>query len=130
MPAYKTYSWEQETWPQYREIEVNRMEQEKYIKKMVRHFKTPPAEVRQSFRRGGAGCYHPVYSYGWVPLGGRRKLAKGYIKLGKVSNLGTVVHEFAHHLEYFKYGKGGHRKTFKKALKQSYTWAKRWLPKN
>ena len=126
--AWGAYAWEQETWPEYRKIIVTRHEQEVYVRKLVRHFKTPPVEVRQSYRRGGAGCYFPKRMN--VFTGDRSaKLIGGVIKMGKETNLGTVIHEFAHHLEYHQYGSGGHRKTFKRCLKRVYRWAKRWLPK-
>jgi len=131
--AWKAYAWEQATWPEYRKIVVTRMEQEKYAKKLVRHFKTPPVDIKQSYRRGGAGCYHPKLDRVFKPMTreqiGKPTLAGGVIKMGRVGNLGTLIHEFAHHLEYYKYGKGGHRKTFKRCLKRVYKWSKRWLPK-
>ena len=119
--AWKTYEWEACAWPEFREITIDRATQERYLRGLIRHFKTGPCFVENSQRRGGAGVYY---------RGGRpgQIIGHGRIKMSPNGNLGTLCHEFAHHLNWCRNKERGHRKKFKRELKRVYTWAKRWLP--
>ena len=122
MSADVFYKWERDTYPEFRAWEISRDDAEPYVVKLIRHFKTPKVGLRASYRRGGAGVYKCAGdSSTWLPV----------ICSGKPTNMGTVIHEFSHHLSRFKHGKlkRCHGKLFKRELKRCYTWAKRWLPK-
>lgn len=114
--AYKTYEWERETWPEFREVKMTRAKAQVYLNKLARHFKTDEVTAVQSYRRGGAAWY-------WA--------ARRQVGLASVCNMGSVCHEFAHHLVESRWGKQKrcHGKKFKKELMRVYNWAKRWLPK-
>jgi len=121
MAWLKVYEWESQTWPGFERISLDRPAQQKYLNKLCRHFKVPVPSFKWSYRRGvalgaGGGSYH---GHGGV---------YAFIRIGKVSTMATLVHEFAHHLNAAHYGGDHHDRTFKRALKRSYTWAKRWLP--
>lgn len=115
MAQLKIYEWEDQTYPEFRKIGLCRAEIQKIFRKLIRHFKSPPLS-RVSFVnyvRGGK-YYSSFYS---IVIG-----SGGY-------NLGTICHEFAHHLADTRHNKScGHRKEFKRELKRVYTYAKRWLP--
>lgn len=125
----KVYAWETQLWPQFQGVKVHRFQQGVLLNKLAKHFKVPCPELAQSHRRGAnvnaqasgaAGSYHR----GW--LWGHRV---GIVKLGQVTTLGTLLHEFAHHLNYCRWnGQRGHGRTFKRELKRCYTWGKRYLP--
>lgn len=111
------YFWEHQTYPEFQKVPVTRTDVQKYLNKLVRHFKTSKVTFSHELRRGGGGVYHP----GYFP----------YIRMGKEPTLGIVCHEFAHHLTRHRYPtiKKWHGKHFKKELKRVYTFAKRYLPK-
>ena len=109
----KAYDWERATWPKFCEIKIDRKQAGKYVKKLVRHFKTKPVEIDYDGWDRSGGQY-----FGWERM----------IKLPKETNLGTVIHEFAHHLTRGKFGAGmHHNRKFKKTLKRVYRYAERWL---
>ena len=108
----QVYEWEHNKWPEFRKIEVTRSHSVKYFKKFARHFKIRPPLVNMTSRKRDGGQY-------W---------SDEYIDLPMVTNLGTVVHEFAHHFTALKFGrKFHHNKKFRHCLKQTYTFAKRYL---
>jgi len=115
MAWLKVYEWERTAYPRFRDIGVERSAQRKYIKKFARHFKVsePLVEkLKPSARKLG------VY-YGHSHI----------IKLHETTNFGTLCHEFAHHLANMRYGGcQGHNRLFKRELKRTYTFAKRYLP--
>lgn len=120
MAQLKVYEWEKKTWPEFQEVKVNRFHQGVLLMKLSRHFKVDCPELRWSYRSGvargnGGGSYH-------------RSNLHPFIRCGKVTTLGTLLHEFAHHLDWRAYLGYGHRRSFKRALKRTYTWAKQWLP--
>jgi len=123
MAWLKVYEWEHDTWPEFRKVKIDRRQQHGYIKKLARHFKIVEPTLRWSYKRGvasgeGGGSYH------YRTLG-------SFIRIGKVTTLGTLCHEFAHHLAAMRWGSWqGHNKKFKRELKRTYTWAKRWLEAN
>lgn len=117
----KIYLDEQFEYPEFREVHLCRVEQYNILKKLCKHFKVCIPDLQYSHKRGvatgnGGGSYRASY---FAPV----------IKIGKVTTLATLVHEFAHHLDFNKNNKIGHRKSFWKCLKKSYTFAKRYLPK-
>jgi len=118
MAWLKIYQWERIEFMEFDRVNLDRHQQGVILRKLVRHFKTTPVELAQSYKRGGGGSYHhrkpPHYP--------------SRIKCHKTTTLGLICHEFAHHLDRERYGGRGHRKSFKKALKRVYRWAKRWLP--
>lgn len=121
MAWLKIYEWERQTYPRFRQVQINRHEQKKYLKKLCRHFEVSEPALKRSQKRGvalgwGGGSYQPSH---WN---------SGTIKIGKMTSMGTLCHEFAHHLDWKRNGVCGHGKTFKRELKRVYTWAKRWLP--
>jgi len=117
MAWLKIYEWEQSTYKEFRDVAITRSEAEKYLRKFARHFKVNVPRVDYSrVKRNGGGSYYA-----------RSQM----IRLSHGTNLGTVCHEFAHHLNSQLNGgvKLGHDKGFKKQLKKVYTFAKRYLPK-
>lgn len=124
MAWLKVYEWERSKWPEFQAVLVERKRQCALVTKLARHFRVDRPLIKQSHKRGAgavagfgaAGSYHKS-SY-WPT-----------IKLGQVTTLGTLVHEFAHHLAWRRWKETGHGRAFKRELKRTYTWAKRWLPK-
>ena len=113
MSWLKIYDWELSAYPQFRDITVGRADARAYFKKFARHFKVSEPSVLLINKRSG-GTY---YSFSQS------------IALPQMTNLGTVVHEFAHHLADRTHGsRQKHGKNFKRALKKTYTFAKRYLP--
>jgi len=114
MAWLKAYEWERETYPAFREVQVARQDAQKYFNRLARHFKvsTPLVNLHSKKRNGGNLVY-------WW----------GQVNIPSTTTLGTIVHEFSHHLSYQTYvRKGrGHGKRFKSCLKKSYTFAKRWI---
>lgn len=137
MPAYMAYAEERATYPQFREMKCSEKECEKYLRKLQRHFKVPPIKVVFTSRSWGWAYPNIMTTIHWKPeyitlpkktlrtwSGGRIELPKGG------TSLGMVVHEFAHILATFRYKRHcNHDRRFKRQLKRSYTWAKRYLPK-
>lgn len=117
MAAWKMYEWEQKTYPQFRVIKLTKPQFQKYIKKLSKHFKMPEPTVEYKLGHKNNGTY-----YGY----------KNHIVINPFhgNQLGTLCHEFAHHLNYHRNDyERGHGKKFKHELKRVYTWAKRYLPK-
>lgn len=114
MAYLKVYQWEHETYPKFYKVEVAREDAQKYLNKLARHFKvsTPYVNLQSRKRNGGS------LMYGW-----------GQVNVSPLTSLGIVIHEFSHHFAYQTYGRSGrgHGKNFKKCLKKSYTFAKRWI---
>lgn len=128
MPAYKVYAWERERWPEYREVKLTLNEATRYVRKLCRHFKLGMPYIRGG-KHLGAADYSPGFwkniETGFYDFDGRIRFTTNDISLG------TVCHEFAHHLNYKRNGNGKgkwHGKTFKRELKRVFTWAKRYLP--
>lgn len=114
MAYLKIYRWENLTYRAFYRVQVNEERIKALVKKLSRHFKVWEPNIQHvSFHTTGRG----EYGGGWISLN---------LKTG--TNLSTVIHEFAHHLEYAQTGKVTHRKTFVKRLKKVYTFAKRYLP--
>lgn len=124
MAFLQVYRWEHDTWPTFQTVKVDRMTQRKLIKKLARHFKVDEPSLEFSRQRGANVAKSETpgaagkYIGGWHPR----------IKLGTVTTLGTLVHEFAHHLNYRRWASNGHGRTFKRELKRTYTFTKRYLP--
>ena len=126
MAWLKVYQWEHDTYPVFQEVKLDRHQQHLYLRKLSRHFKVPCPEIRQSYRSGvasgeGGGSYTPHYH-------------RPVIRVGKITTMGTLCHEFAHHLHFVEHSrvsnlniKMWHGKEFKRRLKRVYTWAKRWI---
>ena len=116
----KVYEWERSTWPEFQEVMLEPCEAEATLRKLVRHFKTRAIYMTFGNHRSGGGRY---VAY-WPIRMDEVRLTKRNI------NLGTVIHEFAHHLDTCRWRKrAGHGRTFKRELKRVYTWAKRYLPR-
>jgi hypothetical protein len=111
MPYLKVYSWEDNTYPEFMVIKLDREQQKKLITKLSRHFKTPMPTIGQSHGRG----------LNYVPFWKQ-------INTHKISTMGNIIHEFAHHLNSIRYDESGHGKSFKKCLKRVYKWSVRYLP--
>jgi hypothetical protein len=113
MPYLKIYEWENGAYPEFLPIKVKREDAPKYFKKFARHFRVirPTLDFWRVKRHVGT-YYHYTKS----------------IALPKIASLGLIVHEFAHHLADEQNGKRNmHNKVFKRALKRTYTFAKRYL---
>jgi hypothetical protein len=91
-------------------------EAEKYLKKILRHFKI---EARYQFTNNSNG-HAELHWWG------------GNIRLPKMNiSLGLICHEIAHILAYKKWGKGmNHNRKFQTQVKRVFRWAKRYLPQN
>lgn len=111
MPYLKIYQWEDIQYPEFLKINLDREQQEKLIKKLSRHFKTTVPSIGQSHGRGLN--YQPFFEQ---------------INSHKISGMGHIIHEFAHHLNWKKNKQRGHRKSFVKCLKRVYKWSERYLP--
>lgn len=122
MPAYKAYAWEREAYPAFQTIIIEDDDRKKYLDKLSRHFKVADVILSQSLQRGfGAGRSTWVSWY-----------RTSVIRLHKRTTLGTLCHEFAHHLVMVRWGKQRihHGRKFKRELKRVYTFAKRYLPQS
>ena len=124
MAYLKVYEWEHTTWPDFQMVKIDRTRQYALNKKLARHFKVDEPRLVGSHQRGAnamnrasgaSGKYH--YAFPGMAV----------IKLGTISTLGTLCHEFAHHLNYRRWKAKGHGRTFKRELKRVYTFAKRYL---
>ena len=112
----KVYDWELQRWPEFRKIEIGRSDSVKYFKKFSRHFKIRPPLVNMISRKRGGGTYHA---------------SDEFIDLPMVTNFGLIIHEFAHHFSKVRFANRCHHdKRFKRCLKATYTFAKRYLPKD
>lgn len=113
----KAYQWEHETFPEFQNVQVCSDTQQKLVRKLARHFKTPKPALQHTRINDTHGRYiHPNAYHAST------------IRTAQNSTLGTLCHEFAHHLAYLKHGRGvGHDKRFKKQLKKVYTFAKRYI---
>lgn len=111
-----TYNWEEQTFPEFRKIEIDRKRAALLIKKFSRHFKTSCPILSNRLTRGG-GSYTPGNWNSWI-------------KLPIKPSLALVCHEYAHHLEHTRHpdSKQWHGKTFRRELTRVYTFAKRYLP--
>ncbi len=110
MAWLKIYGWEQETYPEFYQKTIGLSDAQIYIRKFAKHFEVNEPFVPYSKKRKGGTYWH-----------GSQK-----ITLPVITNLGTVIHEFAHHLADQTNGKrNGHNKLFKKSLKKVYTFAKK-----
>lgn len=125
MAAYVLYKWESDTYPAFQSRKVERHEQGVLLRKLSRHFKVDLPRLVYSRQRGAnalqqasgaAGMYHASMWHGNCT-----------IKLGKVTTLGTLVHEFAHHINWRRWKANGHGRTFKRELKRTYTFSRRYL---
>jgi hypothetical protein len=114
MAWLKVYEWERERWPEFRHIKITRTEAESYLRKFSRHFKTPVPNLVGGKWYGGGTYYH------------YKQEVK--VKLSAI-HLNTIIHEYAHHLNWMQFKQNGHRKSFKRCLKRVYSFAKRYLPK-
>lgn len=135
MSWLKVYQWEKNEYLKFYDVRIKDEDAIKYLRKFCRHFKTEPILLAVGNKRDGSGYYQE----GWHSLMSVRigyyqtkesGTAKGFIRVCKNPTLAIIVHEFAHHLTASTGGKGHHHdKLFKRSLKKSYTYAKRWLPK-
>lgn len=113
MAYLKVYKWEDETWPEFQGIKVTRERQAKLLRKLSRHFKVSEPRLTGCYKRGSDSGQYFQYLEA--------------ISLHKNTSIGTLIHEFAHHLNWKKYKKKGHAKSFKKCLKRVYRWSRRYL---
>jgi len=111
----KIYKWEHDTYPTFQKVLILRDKQEQFLKKFARHFKVYCPTLSWTIKQGHAGHYMPAYHGPWAR-----------IAFGKETTLGTICHEFAHHLDYIRHPetKQSHGKSFKRELKKCYTFAK------
>lgn len=117
MGAWKCYAWERATWPEFRKVQVSYDQACKLIRKLCHHFKVQDISGEVEIKRSGATWSHYRESWG------------GSIKFSMPLSLGTVCHEFAHHLTAHRWGRRhGHDRKFKRELRRTYTWARRYLP--
>lgn len=112
----KVYHWEEQTYPQFKTVKLQRLEAPKYFRKFARHFKVSCPALSTTVKQGG-GHYQPS---SWIAR----------IALAKETHLGLVCHEFAHHLDAIRHPDTAqwHGKSFRRELKKVYTFAKRYLP--
>ena len=115
MAWLRVYRWESATWPEFRKVApLTEGQATKLLRKLSRHFKTPVPYLRL---------------YGWNGGGRwRRGLVYHQITLSRPVAFDTLLHEFAHHLNFCRNRERGHRRSFKRELKRTYTWARRYLP--
>lgn len=112
MSWLKIYDWEHETYPEFQKVEIAHQDAQRYFRKLARHFKVTTPTLSLRLKRGG-GTYYS---------------RSAMIRLSRISNLGIVIHEFAHHLaDCTTRSRNSHNKSFKKALKKTYTFARRYL---
>ena len=126
MAYLKVYEWEHATWPEFQTVHIDRRRQFILIRKLARHFKVDEPLLGACKRRGANAKSNKTGAAGAYMMGPTNAAV---IKLGNVTVLGTLVHEFAHHLDHRRWGGNGHRRTFKRELKRAYTFAKRYLVK-
>lgn len=144
IPSGHVYSWERKTYSDFDKFSLDARGARKYLKKLCRHYKTTSLLLKINSRKRGGGTYYGSSDssfYQSAKMQSRKKgvkyydvdskkLNNGLIVLTKNTDLGTVVHEFTHHLARIKYGpKVHHSKKFKKLLVKVYKWSQRYLPK-
>lgn len=110
MAWLKVYDWEHEKWPEFQGVFIDYYRQLVLARKFSRHFKVLAPRMKTSRSRG---------------LYFRRVEV---IKLPKRCPLGLFCHEFAHHLAWKRWNESGHGRKFKREMKRTYTFAKRYLP--
>lgn len=117
--SLKVYQWEEQTYPVFRTIKIEKSKASAYLKKFARHFKVDEPKIDWSIKKRGGGHYTP--SKWFAPL----------IALPSNPSLGLICHEFAHHLDARRHPETPqwHGKSFRRELKRTYTFAKRYLPK-
>ena len=107
------FEWERTKWPEFRRIDLTREQAECYYKKFSRHFKIRKPNIAWESKKRQGGQYQSMGEL---------------ILLPKKTNFGTVIHEFAHHFAKVEYGRRqNHNKNWKRCLKKTYTFAKRYL---
>jgi hypothetical protein len=135
MAAYMAYAEERLAYPEYRKIHLTEEECRKYLKKFSRHFKIP--DIKVEFKRNNWGYAFPSINsallwkpeYRRLPSKQLKTWSAGRIEFPKDNvSFGMVIHEFAHILAAFKYRRFCHHdRRFKRQLKRTYTFAKRYL---
>ena len=124
MACLQVYAWESQKWPRFLKVKLDVGQQKGLLFKLARHFKVNEPMLSYSHKRG-ANAKHSENG----AAGSYEHRAWGsVIRLGSITTLGTLCHEFAHHLNWSRWRKGGHGRTFKRELKRTYTFAKRYLP--
>jgi len=113
MALPRVYVWEVAMWPEFQQITITPEQAGKLLRKLCRHFKTPRPIIQCLPGKWGGGTYRAVDMS---------------IELRYPYHFDTVLHEFAHHLNYCRNNVHGHGCQFKRELKQVHTWAKRYLP--
>ena len=120
MAHLKVYEWERERWPLFQRVLINRWQQEQVLAHLANQFGVVCPAIGQSYQSGvargeGGGQYVP---------------ATQVVQLGVKTSLGTVVHEFAHHLNHLlnpeDAAKRHHGRTFKKCLRACYSKARKF----
>ena len=113
MAAFKLYEWEHKTYPEFKATKVAGSDAPIYFKKLARHFKVSEPRLFSTRKSIGNGMYY-----------GRTQS----IALAPETDLGIIIHEFAHHLARQRHGSNQHHnKKFKHELKRVYTFAKRYI---
>lgn len=109
MVKLKAYEWEAVTFPEFNKVRITEDEARRIIVECSKRFEVPEPRVV-----GGAWWGSGKYSY----LQQRVKLCF------KQLYLDVVLHEFAHHLNWIRYHRAGHRGTFKTCLAAVYSFAR------
>ena len=113
MAAFKLYEWEHKTYPKFQELKLSRSDAPIFFKKLAIHFKVSVPYLSRRNEQIGNGMYYGINQT---------------IALAPETDLGIVIHEFAHHLTRARWGGGHHHdKKFKRELKKAYTFAKRYV---
>lgn len=107
------YDWQRKKWPEFWNHDITTKEQRMILRKLARHFKTTLPVIHDTLRVPDRGRYYP----------GLR-----LVQVAKITRLGVLCHEFAHHLQNCRLGYTRHDKVFRRELSKVMTFAKRYLP--
>ena len=116
-PKWKRINrWESILFSKMQRIKINVLEQEDWLSYFIEQFKTPKINLKLNEDRDCYGSYEePEY----------RKYA--IISLDKKSTLGSLCHEFAHHLCWTRYCSTKHSEFFIACMLEVYKKANQKL---
>jgi hypothetical protein len=138
MAWLKIYQAERNDYPEIWKAKMPAKKSVKYLKKLCRHFKVKPVMMVIHYRKRGGGFYRETSdnTFYWKRYPNEFETGKGLqcglIVLPSKTDLGTVCHEFTHHLTRWKFGQYHHHdKKFKHCLKLvfRYAYRKNWIMK-
>lgn len=135
---WASYNWEKIAWVEFATCPVTFKNARKILNDLVAHFKTPKVGLRAEVTRSLWGKTWAGRYYGkGVSIWGNPYPAKIKIVVRegddeKKFGFGTLIHEFAHHLDRTRlrdpWLHASHGRTFKQALREVYKYAVKFLP--